>query len=410
MTVTRKSTNGAVDRRLPDFEHTGPGTLAGRYLRSFWQPVHHAEDIPAGRSKPITIMGTPYTLYRGADGAPHLVDFRCPHRGTQLSTGWVEGDAIRCFYHGWKFDGSGQCVEQPAEPKSFAHKVRIGSYPCRDYIGLVFAYLGEGKPPEFPRYPEFENFEGILELDSYLRECNYFNNLENAGDLTHSGFAHRNNPGSFDGFTNSPVIKAKESCWGVTVSAQWPDQVGVSQIGMPNIFHHKAQPTDPSIAIFREFMAWWVPLDDTSHIQFTVAAVRLPPDKAKQYLERRAQQRAKQTSSSLDLAAKILKGEMYRDEVDPATTDFVRMQDHIAQGGQGAIADRRHERLGQGDNGVIQIRKIWTRELRAFKAGRPLKKWIYDPQQLSISRGERWEDRYRVQAGRTSPLGSAPPA
>jgi len=32
-----------------------------------------------------------------------------------LHLGWVEEDAIRCVYHGWEFDCSGQCVDQPAE-------------------------------------------------------------------------------------------------------------------------------------------------------------------------------------------------------------------------------------------------------------------------------------------------------
>src|SRR3954464_8110015 len=123
-----------------DFAHVGPGTLAGRFMRRFWHPVFRSEDLPMGRAKPIKVMGEEFTLYRGEGGVPHLVDFRCAHRGTQLSTGWVEGDAIRCFYHGWMYDGGGQCVEQPAEPQPFCEKVRIGSYPVRDYLGLIFAY------------------------------------------------------------------------------------------------------------------------------------------------------------------------------------------------------------------------------------------------------------------------------
>jgi nitrite reductase/ring-hydroxylating ferredoxin subunit len=108
----------AVD--YTDFAHTGPGTLAGQYLRRFWQPAYVAADLPPGHAKPIQVMGVDYTLYRGEDGAPHPLDFRCAHRGTQLSTGWIEGDCIRCFYHGWKYDPTGQCVEQPAEDASFA--------------------------------------------------------------------------------------------------------------------------------------------------------------------------------------------------------------------------------------------------------------------------------------------------
>jgi 5,5'-dehydrodivanillate O-demethylase len=395
-TRSRKQNNGRKRAGWADFHHTGPNTLAGRYLRMFWHPVHHSEDLPAGRAKPIKIMNVDYTLYRGEDGQAHLVDFRCPHRGMQLSAGWVEGDSIRCFYHGWKFDGSGQCVEQPAESKSFAHKVRIRSYPCREYLGLIFAYLGESEPPHFSRYREFENFDGILELDSYYRACNYFNNLENAADLAHSGFAHRNNPGSFDGFSNSPVMDAKESGWGATVYARWPDQVRVSQIGMPNVFHHKAQPTDPTIAPYREFLAWWVPIDDESHTQFTVAALRLPPEKVREYTERREQRLAKRTTRKEELAVRVLRGELRGEDVDPETTDFVRFQDDIAQLGQGVIADHSHERLGQSDRAVIVVRKIWARELRALAERGRLKQWIYDAEELDISRGELWERRYKA--------------
>ena len=97
-----------------DFVHTGAGTLAGRYLRMFWHPVYVAHELEPGHAIPIQIMREKFTLYRGEGGFPHVVDFRCAHRGTQLSVGWVEGDCIRCFYHGWKYDGTGQCVEQPA--------------------------------------------------------------------------------------------------------------------------------------------------------------------------------------------------------------------------------------------------------------------------------------------------------
>src|SRR5437879_2579298 len=139
-----------------DFVHTGPGTLAGRFMRGFWQPVHRAEDLPSGRTKPIKIMSEEFTLYRGEGGAPHVVANRCAHRGTQLSTGWVEGDCVRCFYHGWKYDGTGQCVEQPAEDASFPAKVRIRAYPTEEYLDLIWAYLGEGEAPPLRRFPQLE--------------------------------------------------------------------------------------------------------------------------------------------------------------------------------------------------------------------------------------------------------------
>src|SRR5262249_42517992 len=149
-----------------DFEPTGPGTLAGRYLRQFWQPVYESRNLPAGRAVKIRVMSEDYTLYRGEAGGGHLVAPPRAHRRTQLSTGWVEGDCIRCFYHGWKYDGSGQCVEQPAEDEAFAAKVRIASWPVREYLGAIFAYLGEGAPPQLPTIPSFER-DGVIEILAY---------------------------------------------------------------------------------------------------------------------------------------------------------------------------------------------------------------------------------------------------
>jgi 5,5'-dehydrodivanillate O-demethylase len=91
-------------------------------------------------------MSEDFTLYRGESGAPHLVGFRCAHRGTQVTVGWVEGDEIRCRYHGWKFGPDGQCTEQPGEPEPFCEKIRIKSYPTREYLGLIFAYLAHPVP------------------------------------------------------------------------------------------------------------------------------------------------------------------------------------------------------------------------------------------------------------------------
>ncbi|MBM2813209.1 MAG: hypothetical protein HW416_3968 [Chloroflexi bacterium] len=109
--------------------------------------ARRARDIGPGRAVPIRVMNEDFTLYRGESGAPKVLAFRCAHRGTQLSTGWVEGEDLRCFYHGWKYDASGQCIEQPAEPEPFCQKIRIRSYPTEEYLGLIFAYFGEGDPP-----------------------------------------------------------------------------------------------------------------------------------------------------------------------------------------------------------------------------------------------------------------------
>src|SRR6266540_3965102 len=172
-----------------DFVSAGPETLAGRFLRRFWQPVYCTHELPPGRAVPIRVMGEDFTLYRGESGTPHLVGDRCAHRGTQLSVGWVEGECIRCRYHGWKYDASGQCVETPGEDPDFARRVHLRSYPTTEYVGLVFAYLGEGEAPPFRRYPDLDA-PGVVVTDppEYL-PCSFWNRIDN--DAAHGAWTHR---------------------------------------------------------------------------------------------------------------------------------------------------------------------------------------------------------------------------
>ncbi len=158
-----------------DFEHTGPGLPAGELLRRYWQPVFVSEELPVAHPKPLKILGEQFTLYRGEDNVARVVEGRCPHRGLVLSVGKVEGDSIRCRYHGWKIDPTGQCVEQPFEPKSFAAKVRVRSYPVEEYFGLIWVYFGPTPTPPLPRWPSLEHcgYFHVVEL----RKWNYFHDL-----------------------------------------------------------------------------------------------------------------------------------------------------------------------------------------------------------------------------------------
>ena len=233
-----------------DVVHTGPGTLAGRYLRMFWQPVCCSHELSVGQALPIRIMDEEFTLYRGESRAAHLVGHRCAHRGTQLSAGWVEGDFIRCFYHGWKYDGAGRCVEQPAEAETFAPKVRVPAYPVQEYLGLIFAYLGVGEPPPLPRYPKMESADISLDVAGLRRICNYFNNVENSLDSAHVRFVHRRHRDSVQDHIvlGDPTITVEESEWGVERHAKYPDGKEVTVFfGMPNINYTNGQVVDPEI-------------------------------------------------------------------------------------------------------------------------------------------------------------------
>jgi 5,5'-dehydrodivanillate O-demethylase len=361
-----------------DCVSTGPRTVAGRYLRQFWQPIYHSADLAVGRPVPLGIMSERFTLYRGESGRIHLVDAACPHRGTQLSSGWVEGDALRCFYHGWKFDGDGQCIEQPAEDSSYCDRVKLAARPTREYLGLVFAYLGDEAPPEFPLFPEFDAFGGVIEVDSYYRECNYFQNVENALDMSHVGFVHRDNMAAYNGMGRGAQLHSEESEWGVTYTfARTDGRLRVQQFGMPNIFYMTALPTDPEVG-WQESLFWWVPIDDVRHMQFSIHRIPVRDDIAARVKARRQERRAKIDLPHQRLCEQILRGRLSLRDVDKNRVDLVRLQDDIAQVGQGRIADRDRERPGRADSGVIAIRHLWSRELSALLSGGSLKSWKRD--------------------------------
>ncbi len=365
---------GTADGEWLDVARIGPGALAGRYLRGFWQPVALASEIPVGRALPIEMVGEHFTLYRGQGGEVHAIDFRCAHRGTQLSTGWVEGDNLRCFYHGWVYGPDGQCVEQPAEPEPFCQRIHIGRYPVREYLGLIFAFLGEGEPPEFTRFPEMEG-EGIVENSSYVRMCNYFNQLESNMDEVHVSFVHRASDFTDTGLNNDiPTITGEETEYGIVKYGHRRDQpVRVSHFFWPNslLIALSAGPAGIS-----QNLAWRVPIDDARHRSFNASFLPITGEAVERHRERQAA-RLKSLEglpTSQEVTDAVLCGELHVDDLR-ARPDAVNVQDNVAQAGQGIIVDRSIEHLGRSDHMVAYFRRIWQRELRALQEGRPLKQW-----------------------------------
>ena len=352
-----------------DFVRTGPGTLAGRYMRMFWQPVFRAQDLPAGRAFPLRVMSEDFTIYRGEGGTPHVVGPRCAHRRTQLSVGWVEGDCIRCFYHGWKYDADGQCVEQPAEHEFFASKVRIASYPTREYLGLIFAYLGEGEPPELPRFLELEA-EGVLEVETFRRDCNFFNHMDL--DLAHIAFVHRDSPEADAGLVGIPDVSCRETEYGFVMIGRRGKAVQVQHRLMPNVSYFKVFPKDAASG-WRDRVAWRVPIDDEHYRSFMSDLSHVTGEAAVAYRRRNAPP-VDNSELISKLSAAVRAGSRI-DELKNQTPDIVFLQDDVVLTAQGAIPDRENDCLGPADSSVILTRDIWRRELRALATGCPLTPW-----------------------------------
>ena len=328
-------------------EQVGPGTPAGILLRRHWQPLAVSEDLPIGEARPAKALGEELALYRDDAGQAHAVAPRCPHRGTALHTGWVEGDCIRCSYHGWKFGPDGSCVEQPAEQAGFAQAVRIPTYPVTEYAGIVFVYLGAGAPPALPRFaeldaPDVKVVAGVRPPGPW--PVNYFQVLENNVDPVHLSFVHR----ATEPFTRTvPEVAAERTPDGITMTARRGDQARQTRYWFPQMIQVPLYLIQGEPIEF-QFFNWVLPVDDT-HTTFIAAtaipthlADRVRPDIAGRTME---------ASAGPELLAGLRR---------PAS---VTEEDYLAIVGQGTFVDRSAERLGRSDVGVVELRRLWREHL-----------------------------------------------
>ena len=340
-----------------DFVRTGPGTLMGQLLRRCWQPVAVSSSLSPGRAMPIRIMGENLTLFRGVSGQPYIVADRCAHRLSLLHTGWVEDECIRCFYHGWKYDGRGQCVEMPAEDEGFAEKVRILNYPAKEYAGLIFAFMGAGEQPAFPRKAELDRDYGIQYAFSFIWPCNWLQRLENSFDATHVSFVHRRTALGSKVSTDIPVLRYEETEWGIRqIAERSPDNIRISEIAWPNC-NHIVTPDGPrpSENPWTDVFNTFVPVDDEHTAQFSARSTPLKGEAVNEYKKWAA---SSPRYNPADDSEKLFREAPYFDFHN--SVQLVAAQDYIAQVGQGAIVDRSQERLGKSDAGIILLRKIFS--------------------------------------------------
>jgi 5,5'-dehydrodivanillate O-demethylase len=371
------STNLSRGELLRMLMQTTPDTEMGRLLRRFWQPVALSADVSPGKAVPLKVLGEELTLYRGESGAPHLVAGRCRHRQTLLHTGWVQGDTIRCMYHGWVFAGDGACTERPAEREAKPPaSCRIPGYPVHEYAGLVFAWLGEGAAPEFqlPRKDCLEADGVVIVATKEAWRINWFQQIENSLDATHVSFVHQAlRVASFgEMVTNAiPELLYVETEAGIEQTARRGEgNVRKSNWTFPNN-NHVVVPGLAKDDPWMDFVIWMVPTDDERSTRFTLYAFKPENEEQKvrflAQFERYGQYNADEHHDDLFLRQK-----------GPEEGDVIGLisaQDYIAQRGQGVIADREKELLGRSDLGVVTLRRLFWRELELQRKGAPTKAW-----------------------------------
>lgn len=361
--------------RLQELAQTGPGTLMGKLLRRFWQPVAVAKDLRTGTAQPLRVFSEDLTLYRSESGRAYLVGGRCAHRLTVLHTGWVEGEQIRCMYHGWMYDGTGQCTQRPAERDEGVPKVKIVGYPVHEYAGLIFTYMGEGAAPPFelPRKPAFER-DGFRVTRRQVWPANWLQFVENSLDAVHVSFVHaRGREGRFiRNVTQAiPELEYFETDSGIRqIADRGPGNVRVSDWTFPNN-NHIIVPGPIKGGPWVDVGIWNVPIDDTHTLRMNLYTMPTQGEEADARLlaEWEAQHQDYDPADHHD--------ELFYEHAYPEDqhSNLTNAQDYVAQVGQGAIVDREQEVLGRSDAGIALLRRLYLRELEAIRDGKPTKAW-----------------------------------
>jgi hypothetical protein len=375
---------------------TGPGTDAGEVMRRYWQPAALTEELNSNRPVvPVTLLGERLVLFRDNDGKLGLIDRHCPHRGADLCYGRLEDNGLRCPFHGWHFDRTGQCVEQPGEPEGsrMHEKIRATSYPVEERNGIVFAYLGPGDPPPFPNFDCFRAPDTHVFAFKGLWECNWLQAMEVGIDPAHASFLHRfledEDPADSYGkqFRDKaadtdmpmtqllreyprPEITVEETDYGLRLIALRHLAGGSTHIRITNqIF-----PEVISIPMSREMIItqWHVPIDDEHCYWYSMfTSFAGPVDKEKMRAQRLKEHRLpdyaplknKRNDYGFD-------PEEQRRETYTGMGLDINVHDQWAVESPGPIFDRTKEHLGKTDVGIIRYRRMLRAAIAALKEGR----------------------------------------
>lgn len=171
------------------------GAPMGGLMRRHWVPICLSEEIPEADGTPVKarILGEDLVVFRNSDGEVGVLDEYCPHRRASLVFGRNEENGLRCLYHGWKMDVSGNVVEMSSEPaeSGMLDKVKHTAYPAKEWAGMVWAYMGPKETmPEFEPPQWAPNSETRVSIAKVILPVNWAQILEGAIDSAHSSSLH----------------------------------------------------------------------------------------------------------------------------------------------------------------------------------------------------------------------------
>ncbi|MEA2538617.1 MAG: phthalate 4,5-dioxygenase [Chloroflexota bacterium] len=368
---------------------TGPGTPMAELFRQYWIPALLAEELPENDCPQVRVklLSERLIAFRDSEGRYGLMDEFCAHRGVSLWFGRNEESGLRCAYHGWKYDVTGQCIDVPSEPaeSGFNAKIKLASYPLVKVGDVLWTHMGdpEARPPlpewEFARLPSEQTF-----TSKRWEECNWLQALEGGIDSSHVSWLHSgglmNDPlfrgskgNEYNLADRRPFFEVVDSDGGLFIGARREAEEGhyywrITPWVMPSFTMIPPRADHPVHGHF------WVPIDDENcwvysydyhptralsgdevqamkdghgvHCEYVPGTYRPLQNKDNDYLmDRDSQKRGENFSGIRGIA----------------------MQDASLQESMGPIVDRTKENLVSTDNGIIMARQKLKKAVIALR-------------------------------------------
>jgi vanillate O-demethylase monooxygenase subunit len=180
------------------------------FLRNCWYVAAIDHELIDGKLLSRMLLGEHVLLYRGESGKVTALNDRCPHRGALLSRGRLEGDAVRCMYHGIKYDASGKCVQIPGQDM-IPPKLRVRSYPVVERSPFIWVWMGEAAKADpvlivdlpYLGDPAWKGIPAYLHYDA-----GYLLIVDNLSDFSHLAFVHTRTLGGSEeyAYVSKPTV------------------------------------------------------------------------------------------------------------------------------------------------------------------------------------------------------------
>ncbi len=155
-----------------------------------WYWVIPSQNLRVAEVKPVTILGRELVIYRGKDKRVVTFDAYCPHMGAHLAEGKVEGNALRCFFHHWKFDAEGMCIDIPCLDVPLSLKLQ--TWPTAEKYGMIWVWTGEIPQQPLPFVPTLEQKECDVAIHShFVMNCHPNVVMINPIDAQHLNTVHK---------------------------------------------------------------------------------------------------------------------------------------------------------------------------------------------------------------------------